>query len=94
MRKNELFIDYIDTDYILSCIINAKNSSNQFYVIYDEYICGSNIKITLYELFRLVCRVLDVNVIFVLKYPFKLPHMNINLYKLFYIRGDIVKNML
>ena len=48
MRKNELFIDYIDTDYILSCIINAKNSFNQCYVIfiqneifpeiYDKYI--------------------------------------------------------
>ena len=48
MRKNELFIDYIDTDYILSCTINAKNSSNHCYVIfiqneiipeiYDKYI--------------------------------------------------------
>ena len=40
MRKNELFIDYIDTDYILSFIINTKNSSNQCYVIpeiYDKY---------------------------------------------------------
>ena len=69
MRKNELFIDYTDTDYILSCIINVKNSSNQCYVkwnnciiiipeIYDKY----TVDFEMNEMLENVCAIQQMNV--------------------------------
>ena len=54
MRKNELFIDYTDTDYILSCIINVKN----FPEIYDKYIVDFKMN----EMLENICAIQQMNV--------------------------------
>ena len=56
MRKNELFVDYIDTDYILSFIINTKNSSIS--EIYYKYIVDFEMN----EMLENVCAIQQMKV--------------------------------